>query len=63
MKYFWTLFWTFALVQMSTYVGSSMIGTEYDFITGSILGIIATILILIVPAIIPNEPSGKEGLH
>lgn len=63
MKYFWTLFWTFVLVQMLTYVASSMIGTAFDFKTGAILGVIATILILIVPSIIPNEPSGKEGAH
>jgi hypothetical protein len=40
-----------------------MIGTAYDFTTGAILGVVATILILIVPSIIPNEPSGKEGIH
>jgi hypothetical protein len=48
---------------MLTYVTSSMIGTAYSFSTGAILAVIATILILIVPSIIPNEPSGKEGLH
>ncbi len=48
---------------MLTYVASSMIGTAFDFATGAILGVIATVLILIVPSIIPNEPSGKEGLH
>ncbi|MGG0719103.1 YjzD family protein [Robertmurraya massiliosenegalensis] len=63
MKYFWTLFWTFALVQMLTYVASSMIGVTFDFVTGAVLGVVATIVILIFPAIIPNEPSGKEGIH
>lgn len=63
MKYFWTFFWTFCLMQMLTYVTSSMIGTAYDLNTGAILAVVATILIFIVPAIIPNEPGGKEGLH
>jgi len=62
-KYFWTLFWTLALVQMLTYVASSMIGVPFDFVTGAVLGVVATIVILIFPAIIPNEPSGKEGIH
>ncbi|PAE20647.1 DUF2929 domain-containing protein [Bacillus sp. 7504-2] len=63
MKYFWTFFWTFALVQMLTYVASSMIGVQYEFVTGAILGVAATIVILMIPAIIPDEPSGKEGIH
>jgi len=40
-----------------------MIGVQYEFVTGAILGVVATIFILILPAIIPNEPSGKEGIH
>jgi len=48
---------------MSAYVGSSMIGTEYNFTAACILAVIATILILIVSSIIPNEPTGKEGLQ
>ncbi|PLR97624.1 YjzD family protein [Bacillus sp. T33-2] len=63
MKYFWTLFWTFLLVQMLTYVASSMLGVAFDFETGSILAIIAAILIFAVPFVIPNEPSDKQGLH
>ncbi len=48
---------------MLTYVASSMIGVQYEFETGAILGVAATIVILIFPAIIPDEPSGKEGIH
>jgi len=40
-----------------------MIGVPFDFVTGAVLGVVATIVILIFPAIIPNEPSGKEGIH
>lgn len=45
---------------MLTYVTGSMIGTEFNFATGTILAVVTTILVLIAPAIIPNEPSGKE---
>ncbi|EAR66357.1 hypothetical protein B14911_21163 [Bacillus sp. NRRL B-14911] len=62
-KYFWTLFWTFLLVEMLTYVVSSMIGSTFDFVTGAILAAGATILILVLSAIIPEESAGKQGLH
>lgn len=55
MRYFWTFFWTFLLVQMLTYVVGSMTGSGYDMMTGSILAVAATILIFVVPLIIPNE--------
>jgi hypothetical protein len=58
-KYFWTLFWTFLLIHMVTYVVSSMIGTHYDFGTATTLAIITAILILIVPSILPNDPVEK----
>ncbi|MDQ0217539.1 DUF2929 family protein [Peribacillus cavernae] len=59
MRYFWTFFWTFILIHMVTYVVSSMIGVGYDFSTANILGIAVTILILIVPALLPNGPVEK----
>jgi hypothetical protein len=62
-KYFWTLFWTFLLVEMLTYVVSSMIGSTFDFVTGAIVAVGATILIFILSAIIHEEPAGKQGLH
>jgi hypothetical protein len=62
-KYFWTLFWTFLLVEMLTYVVSSMIGSTFDFVTGAIVAAGATILILVLSAIIPEESAGKQGLH
>lgn len=57
-----TFFWTFILAHMLTYVVSSMIGATYDFTTGTILGIAAPILIMIIPAIIPEGPA-KEAHH
>ncbi len=63
LRYFWTLFWTFLLMQMLTYVVSSMTGAAFDFQTGLILTVAATILIFVISAIIPNEPNGHEGTH
>ncbi|KAB2337196.1 YjzD family protein [Cytobacillus depressus] len=63
MRFFWTLFWTFLLVQMLTYVVSSMIGIAFDFKTGSILGVAATIVIFIVTTILPEGPVEKERLN
>jgi hypothetical protein len=59
-RYFWTFFWAFLLVQMLTYVVSSMVGTTYNVQTGSILAIVVTVMILIISAIIPNEPVEKH---
>ncbi|MEH7416388.1 YjzD family protein [Neobacillus drentensis] len=61
MRIFWTLFWSFLLVHMLTYVVSSMTeGAKYDFAQGSISAIVVTVLILIVTTIIPNEPVQKH---
>ena len=56
MRYFMTFFWVFLLMQMITYVVSSMSGNAYEFITGAIISIPVTILICVLPLLIPNEP-------
>ncbi|WP_461202450.1 YjzD family protein [Anoxybacillus sp. TBDG-1] len=56
MRIFWTFFWTFLLVNMVTYVVSSMIGDTYHFATGTTLSVIATVLILLIAQLIPNDP-------
>lgn len=63
MRYFWTFFWTFLLIQMVNYVVSSMLGAAFDLKTGCILAVIVGLLIFIIPTIIPNGPTEKEGLH
>lgn len=60
MRYFWTVLWTFLLVQMLTYVVSSMNGAKFDFNTGSIVAVVVCVLIFIISAIIPNEPVEKH---
>ncbi|MDF0728599.1 YjzD family protein [Cytobacillus sp. S13-E01] len=56
MRYFWTFFWTFLLIQMSAYVISSMQGVTYDFATASIIAVGAFVFISILGELIPNEP-------
>ncbi|WP_453990840.1 YjzD family protein [Bacillus nitroreducens] len=62
MRYFWTFFWTFLLIQMATYVVGSMNVATYSFQTASIVAIIVTALIVILGSVIPNEPV-KEPNH
>ncbi|MFT4412520.1 YjzD family protein [Fredinandcohnia humi] len=61
MRYFWTFFWTFLLIQMASYVIGSMQGATYEFATASVVAVIVTALIIILGAVIPNEP--VEGSH
>ncbi|WP_285767587.1 YjzD family protein [Peribacillus sp. SI8-4] len=63
MRYAWTIFWTFLLVHMTVYVVSSMMGVSYDAAQGSILGIAASILILIIPSILPAGPTEDSQQH
>ena len=56
MRYLWTLIWTFLLVQMLVYVGGSMLGVGYSLDTGIVLTVAVTILIYIVPFILPDGP-------
>jgi hypothetical protein len=60
-RYFWTFFWTFLLVQMLSYVVSSMTeGAEFDFMSGAVVSVGVTILIFIATAVLPNEPVEKH---
>ncbi|MFK9094650.1 YjzD family protein [Bacillus salipaludis] len=62
MRFFWTFFWSFLLVQMLTYVVSSMTpGAEFEFMPGVIVSLGVTVLIFIAAAVIPNEPVEKHS--
>ncbi|MEH7073712.1 YjzD family protein [Neobacillus drentensis] len=61
MRFFWTFFWSFLLVQMLTYVVSAMTeGAKYEFMPGLIISVGVTLLLYIATAIIPNEPAAKH---
>lgn len=63
MRYFWAIFWAFLLMQMLTYVASSMMGVAFDVKTGTILGIVSVILIFIISAVLPKEPNEDNTAH
>jgi uncharacterized protein YggT (Ycf19 family) len=59
-RYFWTFFWAFLLIEMVTYVVSSMTGSSFNFQIGAILAVCVTILVYVISALIPNEPVEKH---
>ncbi|TRZ35791.1 DUF2929 family protein [Niallia circulans] len=63
MRYIITIFWTFLLAQMLTYVISSMNGTTYSFSTGVVLAAVFSIVIFLLAAVLPNDASHEEGSH
>ena len=63
MRYFWAIFWAFLLMQILTYVDSSMVGAAFDPMTGTILGVGSVILIFIISAVLPSEPDGDKTAH
>ncbi|SOC35074.1 YjzD family protein [Ureibacillus acetophenoni] len=63
MQYIATFFWSFLLVTMLNYVVSSVLGVTFDFVTGAIISLIFSVLVLIVTAIIPNEPTPEAEHH
>lgn len=56
MQYIMTFIWSFVLVTMLNYVVCSVLGAEFDFMTGVILSLVVSVLTLIAVAIIPNGP-------
>jgi len=57
MRYITTIFWSVLLVNMLTYVRSSMAGLEYDPKGASIIGVAVGILV----SLIAMAMGGKEG--
>ncbi|HEY4553004.1 MAG TPA: YjzD family protein [Bacillaceae bacterium] len=63
MKYIWTIVWTFLLIHMTMYVAGSMLGASYDFNTASLLAVGAVIILLIIPAILPQPDTSSSDHH
>lgn len=63
MRYLMTLVWSFLLVTMLNYVVSSILNVEFSLLTSTFLAVIFTILVLIISAIIPNEPTPEADHH
>ncbi|QCR31582.1 YjzD family protein [Lysinibacillus sp. SGAir0095] len=63
MQYVMTLIWSVLLMLMLNYVVSSILAVPFVVSTSLILGVIVTILIFIISAIIPNEPTPEADHH
>lgn len=63
MQYIVTFIWSFLLVSMLNYVVSSVLGVPFDFKTGAIVSVVFSILIFIIGAIIPNDPTPEVADH
>ncbi|KAB7704979.1 DUF2929 family protein [Bacillus aerolatus] len=55
MQFIMTFFWTFLLTEMLTYVVSSMNGIEFNFMTGLVLAIAATVLMFVLSTLLTDE--------
>ncbi|MFC4320670.1 YjzD family protein [Litchfieldia salsa] len=60
MRYFWTFFWTFLLIQMVSYVVSSMQGGTYNFMLSTTIAIVAAVFIFITAALLPTPETTEE---
>ncbi|MBM7659776.1 hypothetical protein JOC85_000543 [Bacillus mesophilus] len=61
MRYVWTFFWSFLLIQMVLYVVNSMQGGTYDFAQGTVIAVVFSILIFILgDALVPKENTQKH---
>ncbi|GLC87748.1 YjzD family protein [Lysinibacillus piscis] len=63
MQYIVTFIWSFLLVSMLNYVVSSVLGVDFDFQTGAITSVVFAILIFVIGAIIPNDPTPEASEH
>ena len=59
MKYIMTFFWSVVLVSMLNYVVSSVQNVHFDPMNGLIMSIPVAIMVLIIAAIIPDEPTAN----
>ena len=63
MQYIATFVWSFLLISMLNYVVSSVLGVPFDFQVGAILSVVFSVLIFVIGAIIPNEPTPDAADH
>lgn len=63
MQYIVTFIWSFLLVSMLNYVVSAVNDVPFDFQTGAIISVVFSVLIFVIGAIIPNEPTPEAADH
>lgn len=60
MKIFVTLFWGFCIGQAVNYIGSSLTGGSYNFVTATLIGVVSAVIILIIGEVIPKTIHAGE---
>ncbi|MGB7460847.1 MAG: YjzD family protein [Carnobacterium jeotgali] len=55
MKYLVTLFWGFFIGQAVNYIGSSLSGSSYDFITASGIGLFIGVMVILIAKTFPDQ--------
>lgn len=63
MQYIMTFFWSLLLISMLNYVVSSVMNVPFDFMTGVIVSVAFSVIVLIIAAVIPNDPAGHADHH
>ena len=53
MKIIVTLFWGFCIGQAVNYIGSSLTGGSYDFVTATLIGLVSAVIILLIGQVVP----------
>ena len=62
MRYIMTMFWAILLMFMLTYVVSAMVGDALNLQIALTLGVVAAILVYIIPLILP-QPAKQDEAH
>ena len=60
MKIIVTLFWGFCIGQAVNYIGSSLTGGSYDFVTATLIGLVSAVLILLIGQVVPKTIHAGE---
>ncbi|WP_420835800.1 YjzD family protein [Bacillus weihaiensis] len=63
LRFLWTFIWGFLLIHMASYVVNSMSGGHYDFMTATVLSVIAIVVIILIAQVIPSEPAADHDHH
>lgn len=60
MQYIGTFLWSFLLISLVNYVVSAVQNVPFDFMIGVYISVGFTILIFVMAAVIPNEPTPEK---
>lgn len=60
MQYIGTFFWSFLLISLLNYVVSAVQNVPFDFMVGVYISLVVSVLIFVISAIIPDEPTAEK---